>query len=54
LAIAESLQKVTALTITEYQKMTISGRKTIENQHSHQRMIADMKSLYEFVLKDPS
>lgn len=54
LAMAEALRKVADLSISEYQKMTIAGRKTIENQHSHQRMIADMKSLYESVLNDPS
>lgn len=54
LAMAEALRKVADLSINEYHKMTIAGRKTIENQHSHQRMIADMKSLYESVLKNRS
>lgn len=54
LAIAEALRKVADLSITEYQKMTIAAQKTIENQHSYRIMIADMKSLYESVLKDPS
>jgi colanic acid/amylovoran biosynthesis glycosyltransferase len=54
LAIAEVVCKVADLSINEYQKMTIAARKTVENQHSYQRMIADMKTLYESVLKDPS
>lgn len=54
LAMAAALRKVADLSIDEYHKMTIAARKTIENQHTHQRMISDMKSLYEFVLKNPS
>jgi colanic acid/amylovoran biosynthesis glycosyltransferase len=54
IAMAAALCKVAKLSIAEYQKMTIAARKTIENQHSHQRMIADMESLYESVLKEPS
>lgn len=54
LVMAEALRKVADLSINEYQKMTLAARKTIENQHSHQRMITDMKTLYESVLKDPS
>ncbi|MNF54107.1 Glycogen synthase [compost metagenome] len=54
LAIAEAIQKVGAFTVADYQKMSLSARKTIENQHSHQKMIADMKALYESVLKETS
>ncbi|HKO76854.1 MAG TPA: glycosyltransferase family 4 protein [Flavobacterium sp.] len=54
LAMAEALRKVADLSISKYQKMTIAARKTIENQHSHQRMIADMITLYESVLQEPS
>ncbi|MNT04819.1 hypothetical protein D3C72_1394120 [compost metagenome] len=52
MAIAEAIQKVGAFTVADYQKMSLAARKTIENQHSHQKMIADMKVLYESVLKE--
>ncbi|WP_348810499.1 glycosyltransferase family 4 protein [Flavobacterium maritimum] len=54
LALAEALQKVTALTVTDYQKLSYAARKTIEQQHSHAQMIAGMKTLYESVLNERS
>jgi glycosyltransferase involved in cell wall biosynthesis len=54
LALAEALQKVADLTVTEYQKMSLAARKRIEYQHSHQQMIADMVVLYNIVLQQPS
>ncbi|MNG38401.1 hypothetical protein D3C84_1261000 [compost metagenome] len=54
LALAEAIQKVAALTVADYQKISCAARKTIEQQHSHAQMIAGMKTLYESVLKEPS
>ncbi|WP_300565217.1 glycosyltransferase family 4 protein [Flavobacterium sp.] len=51
---AETIQKVTALSIPEYQKRSLSALKTIKDQHSYPKMISDMKHLYETVLSEPS
>ncbi|TGD57163.1 glycosyltransferase family 4 protein [Flavobacterium humi] len=51
LAIAEALLKVSGLSLHEYQKIAVAARKTVENQHSQAKMMADMEALYQTVLE---
>ena len=49
-AIVSALKHVSELSLESYQTITNAARKTIENQHSHKKMISDMQDLYENVL----
>lgn len=53
-AIAEALLKVSELSLSEYIKIGMAARNTIENQHSYTKMMADMEALYQNVLEEPS
>ena len=51
-AMANALMKVSTLSMEDYLNVIQSGRKTIEQQHSVEKMIADMQSLYGHVLNN--
>ncbi|MGH2665089.1 glycosyltransferase family 4 protein [Flavobacterium sp.] len=49
-AMAAAIQKVAGLSLTDYHKMCLTARNSIENRHSYPKMIADMEDLYQTVL----
>lgn len=49
-AMALALQKASQLTMEDYQKITKAARVTIEKQHNSEKMVVDMKALYQRVL----
>jgi glycosyltransferase involved in cell wall biosynthesis len=51
-SIAEVLQRVATLSVNEYQQMTLSARKMIENQHSEMGMVDKMDPFYETILNE--
>jgi glycosyltransferase involved in cell wall biosynthesis len=51
-AIATTIKKITEIPVEKYLSLTQDARKTVENQHSHNRMIEEMKDLYQLVLKE--
>jgi glycosyltransferase involved in cell wall biosynthesis len=53
-ALADALQKAAGLSVSDYQRMCLAARETIESQHNNQKMIADMTALYTTVLNGPS
>lgn len=53
-AIADNVQQVLSLSDCCLDKVRHAARKKIEEQHTQEKMVADMKSLYEFVLSQPS
>lgn len=53
-AITDKVQEVISLSDCCLEKIRHAARKKIEEQHTQEKMVADMKSLYEFVLSRPS
>ena len=53
-SMALALEKASDLTLTSYQEITKNARKTIENQHSHKKMINEMEDFYLNVLNNES
>ncbi|REE81985.1 colanic acid/amylovoran biosynthesis glycosyltransferase [Lutibacter oceani] len=51
-SMASTLFKVSDLSLKNYQNITCAARKTIEKQHSHEKMIHEMNELYLKVLKN--
>jgi len=50
-SISSALQKVANLPIEDYQKITKEARRTIEKQHTHEKMVMEMQAFYHKVLK---
>lgn len=51
-SMANTLFKVSDLSSANYQNITCAARRTIEKQHSHEKMIHEMNELYLKVLKN--
>ena len=49
-SISSALQKVANLPIEDYQKITKEARRTIEKQHTHEKMVMEMQAFYHKVL----
>lgn len=49
-ALAEKIKLISKLSVTEKEVISIHARKTIENQHSFDTMIFEMKELYATIL----
>ena len=50
-SMASALQRASNLSIEDYLKITKAARRTIEKQHSQERMIKEMQAFYHKVLK---
>ncbi len=49
-AISSALQRVSGMSLEEYQKMTKAARITIEKQHALEKMVVEMQAFYQRVL----
>ena len=49
-AMASALKRISEFPLPTYQKIATRARNTIEGQHNHEKMIVEMRHLYQKVL----
>ena len=48
--LANSIQECSLLSIEKYNEVTLNARKTVETNHSMEKMVGDFNQMYKFIL----